>query len=391
MSAHPTSNTQHPTLVSGIQPTGRLHIGNYLGALKNFVDLQNSGKYECYFFIADLHSLTEEFDPKEKPKQILELTADYIALGLNPSASLGASPKKSTIFLQSLIPAHSELAWILNTLTPMGELSRMTQFRDKAGILNEEEISKPEKWDKERELLPKTHQVVQSQMKAVQKIHTYWANVGLFDYPVLMAADILLYGAQFVPVGNDQDQHLELTRTLARKFNAKFPARRSPGEGGGKTFMEPKPLHTETPRVMSLKNPGKKMSKSDPASCLFLDDSPTEIQAKIKTAVTDSGSEIKYDPKNKAAVSNLLKIYSSLADKPIEKLEKEFSGKTYSEFKTELAEVIANHFADYRTKKKTLLAKPHTIAAILKSGSQKAGTKAEKKISEVKKKIGITI
>ena len=326
-----------PILVSGIQPTGRLHLGNYLGALKNFVDLQNSGKYGCYFFIADLHSLTEEFNPKEKPRQILELTADYIAVGLDP--------KKSEIFLQSLIPAHSELAWILNTLTPMGELERMTQFKDK-GRAQQENI-----------------------------------NAGLFTYPTLMAADILLYGAQFVPVGNDQDQHLELARTLARKFNGRF----------GKTFIEPKPLHTETPRVMSLKNPEKKMSKSDPASCLFLDDSPEEIRAKIKTAVTDSGSDIKYDPKNKAAVSNLLKIYSSLADKPIEKLEKEFSGKTYSEFKTKLAETIVKHFADYRKKKKTLLEKPTLLRQTLRQGSGRAAKIAARKISEVKKRMGIAI
>src|SRR3989344_2808490 len=326
-----------PILVSGIQPTGRLHLGNYLGALKNFVDLQNSGKYGCYFFIADLHSLTEEFNPKEKPRQILELTADYIAVGLDP--------KKSEIFLQSLIPAHSELAWILNTLTPMGELERMTQFKDK-GRAQQENI-----------------------------------NAGLFTYPTIMAADILLYGAQFVPVGNDQDQHLELARTLARKFNGRF----------GKTFIEPKPLHTETPRVMSLKNPEKKMSKSDPASCLFLDDSPEEIRAKIKTAVTDSGSDIKYDPKNKAAVSNLLKIYSSLADKPIEKLEKEFSGKTYSEFKTKLAETIVKHFADYRKKKKTLLEKPTLLRQTLRQGSGRAAKIAARKISEVKKRMGIAI
>ncbi|MEK7086816.1 MAG: tryptophan--tRNA ligase, partial [Patescibacteria group bacterium] len=232
---------QKPILISGIQPTGKLHLGNYLGVLKNFVELQNSGKYECYFFIADLHSLTENFDPAEKPKQILDLATDYLAAGLDP--------KKSIIFIQSQIPTHSELTWILNAITPMGELNRMTQFKEKS------------------EIAPKN------------------VNVGLFDYPVLMAADVLLYDTQFVPVGDDQLQHLELTRTLARKFNGKF----------GKTFIEPKALLTETPRLMSLDEPKKKMSKSRPTGCLFIDDSPSTIRAKIKTAVTDSGKEIKYD------------------------------------------------------------------------------------------------
>ena len=245
-------------LVSGIQPTGRLHLGNYLGALKNFVALQNSNKYECFFFIADLHSLTEDFLPKEKARQITELAADYLAAGLNL--------KKSTLFLQSAIPPHNELAWILNTITPMGELRRMTQFKDKGG---EQES----------------------------------ANVGLFDYPVLMAADILIYDTKFVPVGDDQLQHLELARTLARKFNSKF----------GNTFTEPQPLLTQTPRVMSLDDPSKKMSKSRPAGCIFLDDSPEEIHKKVMRATTDSESVIRYDTETKPGISNLLRIYSSLS------------------------------------------------------------------------------
>jgi tryptophanyl-tRNA synthetase len=256
-----------PILISGIQPTGKLHLGNYLGALKNFVELQNSNKYHCHFFIADLHSLTEDFNPKEKSKQILELAADFLAAGLNP--------KKSTIFIQSQIPAHSELAWVLNTITPFGELGRMTQFKEKS----EEQ---------------KTN-----------------VNVGLFTYPILMAADVLLYDAEFVPVGHDQLQHLEFTRTIARKFNNKF----------GKTFIEPKALLTKTPRIMSLDNPDKKMSKSQPNGCLFLNDSPKTIQEKLARAVTDSGKEIKYDPKEKPAISNLLMIYSALSEEPVKSLE----------------------------------------------------------------------
>lgn len=324
-----------PILISGIQPTGKLHIGNYLGALKSFVELQNSGKYECYFFIADLHSLTENFDPKEKSEQILNLTADFLAAGLDP--------KKSTIFLQSRIPAHSELAWILNTVTPMGELERMTQFKDKSARQKEN------------------------------------VNAGLFTYPTLMAADILLYSTNVVPVGDDQDQHLEITRTLARKFNAKF----------GKTFIEPKAVHTKTPRVMSLSNPLKKMSKSEPESCLFIDDSPHEIQNKIKRAVTDSGTEIKYDKKNKPAISNLLEIYSSLSGEGISALEKRFKGKKYVEFKIDVAKTVANHFADFRKAKSALIENRAHLLSLLSDGSEKAAQIANKKIAEVKKKIGL--
>jgi len=326
-----------PRLISGIQPTGRLHIGNYLGALKNFVELQNSGKYECYFFVADLHSLTESFDPKEKSKQILELAADYLATGLDA--------KKSVIFLQSTIPAHSELAWILNTITPTGELERMTQFKDKS--------------------------------KAQQEN----INAGLFTYPILMAADVLLYDAKFVPVGNDQDQHLELARTLARKFNKRF----------GASFVEPKALHTESPRVMSLVNPEKKMSKSDPAGCLFLDNEPNEIKKKIGHAVTDSGKEVKYDPEKKTGISNLLQIYANIEHRAVKHIEQQFSGKTYSEFKSSLAEVVSKHFEPFRTKKKALLAKPQTLMATLKSGSIKAAKNAHRKISEIKKRVGIAL
>lgn len=320
-----------PILISGIQPTGKLHLGNYLGALKNFVDLQNSGKYNCYFFVADLHSLTEDFNPKEKPKQILELAANFLAAGLNP--------KKSTIFVQSQIPAHSELAWILNTITPLGELERMIQFKDKS----------------------------KSQKKNI--------NLGLFAYPALMAADILLYDAKFVPVGEDQLQHLELTRTLARKFNNKFI----------KVFVEPKALLTEAPRVMSLDDPTKKMSKSRPAGCLFLDDSPKTIQEKLARAVTDSGREIKYDPKNKPAISNLLIIYSALSDKPIKTIEEKYIGEGYADFKKELAKIISDSLKPFQ-KTKTQSAR---IKSILKTGSQKAQKQAQTKLREVKQKIGL--
>ncbi|MDR3582249.1 MAG: tryptophan--tRNA ligase [Candidatus Pacebacteria bacterium] len=325
-----------PILVSGMQPSGRLHIGNYLGALKNFVELQDFGDYQCYFFIADLHSMTEPYEPSEKRRQIINLTADFLAAGIDP--------KKSVVFLQSLVPAHSELAWILNTITPMGELERMTQFKDKS---------------------------------ARQEANV---NAGLFTYPVLMAADILLYGTRVVPVGDDQLQHLELTRTVARKFNTRF---------GGTTFMEPKGLLTKTPRVMSLKDPSKKMSKSQPESCLFLDDEPEEIAAKIARAVTDSDTKIAYDPEKKPGLSNLLEIYAALTHLEPEAVAKEFSGATYAEFKKKLTSLVSSYFAEFRANKKKLMAKPNTLIKVLESGSKKAAKVADVKMAEVKKKVGL--
>lgn len=330
-----SSITERPVLISGIQPTGRLHLGNYLGALKNFVDLQNSGKYQCYFFIADLHALTENPEAQNLSKNIINLAADFLAAGLDP--------KKSTIFQQSQISACDELARIFETIAPMGELKRMTQFKEKAG--EQQEMS----------------------------------NVGLFTYPILMAADILLYDAASVPVGEDQLQHLELTRTIARKFNSRF----------GETFVEPKAILTSTPRLMSLDDPTKKMSKSRPAGCLFIDDSPEDIERKIKTAVTDSGSEVKYDPQNKPAVSNLLAIYRELSGKPMEKIEKMFTGKGYADFKKSLAKVVIDYFADFRKKKAALLKKPATLKKVLNAGSKKAREIADRKIVEVKSKLGL--
>lgn len=349
-----------PILVSGIQPTGRLHVGNYLGALKHFVELQNSGKYQCYFFIADLHALTENPAADDLAVNIKMLAADYLAAGLDP--------KKSRIYQQSQIPAHAELAWILNTITPIGELNRMTQFKEKG-----EKITTTEQ------------EIIERDGTKVEKRHTHTKdttqliNAGLFDYPVLQAADVLLYDAGFVPVGKDQLQHIELMRTLARKFNAKF----------GKTFIEPKALMTQTPRVMSLENPEKKMSKSSPAGCLFMDDSPEEIKAKVSRAVTDSGSDIKHGP-HKPGVSNLLEIYAGLSGEPIAKIEKRFEGRGYGEFKRSLTELVADQFADFRKKKKALLAKPSTLLATLKAGSAQAAKVANQKIVEVKEKIGLT-
>lgn len=243
----------------------------------------------------------------------------------------------------------------------MGELERMTQYKEKSSnnIQASETIEQAERSNKRSDRTS--------------------PNVGLFTYPTLMAADILLYGAKFVPVGNDQDQHLELARTLARKFNSKF----------GKTFTEPQSLHTQTPRVMSLGNPEKKMSKSLPETCLFMDDAPEIIKSKIKKAVTDSESVIKYSPETKPAISNLLTIYSAISGKTIPEIEKEFKNKTYSEFKSSLSEAVIKHLAPIQKNKK-LLAAPK-LKAVLQKGSEVAGKIANKKISEVKSKIGISL
>ncbi|MEI6479455.1 MAG: tryptophan--tRNA ligase [bacterium] len=322
-------------LVSGIQPTGNLHLGNYLGALKNFVALQNSGKYECFFFVADLHSMTEEYNPKEKQKQIMNVALDYLAAGLDP--------KKCVIFQQSAIPAHTELMWVLNTLTPMGELERMTQFKDKSGDIQEKRM------------------------------------VGLFDYPVLMASDILIYDAKFVPVGHDQLQHLELARTLVRKFNAKF----------GNTFAEPKPLMTNVERLMSLDDPTKKMSKSRPAGCVFVDDSPEVIRKKIMSAVTDSEREVGYDKEARPAMANLLMLYSAMSGEKIDAIVNRYVGNGYADFKRDLAEVVISSLTEFQKKKKELSKNKTLLKAILEKGNKTARKIAEKKMETVKRKLGL--
>ncbi len=340
-------------ILSGIQPSGELHIGNYLGAIKNWVKLQSASgrtKNECWFFVADYHSITENYDPKEKPKEILDLTADLLALGLDP--------KKSVIFQQSQIPGHADLAWIFNTITPLGELERMTQYKDKA---------------------------------ASQKQNV---NVGLFDYPVLMAADILIYKSEAVPVGEDQVQHLELTREIARRFNDKF----------GKVFPEPKPLLTESARIMSLTDPAKKMSKSGgEKSYIAISDSPEVIKEKIKTAVSDAGGDNDGAPpsprlRTAKGGDNLLAIFNAFAETKEEKSDysnykryHEDGTLKYAEFKPALAELIVNYFADYRKKRAELSKNPDYIKKVLADGAAKASAVAAKTLQEVKQKIGLII
>lgn len=318
---------------SGIQPTGTLHLGNYFGAIKQWIALQND--YQCYFCIVDLHAITMPQDPAQLKKQIHQIAAIYLASGLDP--------KKVTMFVQSDVPAHSEGAWLLNTIAHMGELSRMTQYKEKKDARDN-------------------------------------VSVGLFDYPVLMAADILLYDTNLVPVGEDQKQHVELARDLAERFNGRF----------GDTFVVPKPILPKIgARIMGLDDPTKKMSKSasSEANYIALTDNPEIAKKKILKAVTDSGSEIKFDPTNKPAISNLLTIYSLTTDTPIDKLEQQYAGKTYGEFKQDLAEVVAKFLIDFQTKLSAQ--NPDNITTILEAGAKSANQIASQKIKALHQKMGL--
>ena len=323
-------------IVSGIQPTGQLNIGNYLGAIKQWITLQENN--ECVFFIADLHALTAPYEPKELKSKINDIVVAYIAAGLNP--------EKSIIFVQSHVKEHAELAWLLETITPMGELERMTQYKDKSKKFKEN------------------------------------INAGLLSYPVLQAADVLLYKGEAVPVGKDQEQHIELMRTLAKKFNQKF----------GQTFREPKSMIAETgAKIMSLTDPKKKMSKSDdPKSAIFLFDEPEVITKKILSAQTDSGKGVTYNITKKPGISNLLTIYSLLTGKTTQQLEKEFEGKGYGDFKKSLAEVIVTYLEPFRRKQKELASREVYVQEILKQGQARALTIAQETMREVKEKMGLS-
>ncbi len=322
-------------IFSGIRPTGGLHIGNYLGAIKQWISLQETN--ECIFCIVDLHAITTPYDPKELQKNILEATATYLAAGINP--------EKSIVFVQSEVKEHAELAWLLGTITPMGELSRMTQFKEKS------------------------------------KQHKDYVNAGLFTYPILMTADILLYKGQAVPVGKDQEQHVELARTIARKFNQKF----------GKVFDEPETILPKVgAKIMSLTDPKKKMSKSDdPKSYISLFDSPEAIQKKIMSAETDSGKEVTYNITKKPGISNLLTIYSLLTDKPIPEIEKEFKDKGYGDFKKSLAKILIDYLEPFRRKQKELQTRDVYVKDILTKGASRAKIIAETTMKEVREKMGL--
>ncbi len=328
-------------IFSGVQPTGNLHLGNYIGAIKNFVDLQNQQGNECVYCVVDLHAITTKQDPKILKNNIRETTAAFLASGIDP--------KKSIIFNQSLVPAHAEGSWILGCIARMGWLNRMTQFKEKAGK------------DKEK------------------------ASVGLYIYPVLMTADILLYDATHVPVGEDQKQHLELSRDIAQKFNTDFNV---------PDFLKaPEPLIKKNfSRIMSLKDGTKKMSKSDPSdlSRINLTDNKDQIINKIKKAKTDNET-LPADDKNlnkRPEVENLLGIYSSLSDGSLKDSINEFSGKNFSEFKKKLAELVVEKISPISIEINKLQKDISYIDKVLKEGGNRANLIASKKIEEMKKIIG---
>lgn len=322
------------SLFSGMQATGTLHLGNYLGALKNWLEFQD--EYECFYCVVDMHSITIRQDPAELRKKARNLLTLYIAAGLDPV--------KNCIYYQSHVSAHAELAWILNCFTYMGELNRMTQYKDKAA-------------------------------KNAQNI-----NAGLFTYPVLMAADILLFQSDIVPVGEDQKQHIEITRDIAQRFNAIY----------GDVFTIPEPYIKKTgARIMSLQEPTKKMSKSDEnvnASIFLLDDTDTIIR-KFKRAVTDSDNQIRHS-EDKPGISNLIEIYCIASGKTIEETEKEFEGKGYGEFKLAVGEAVADMLKPVQERFAELSKDKAYIDSIIKNNAEKAEYFANKTLRKVQKKIG---
>lgn len=319
-------------IFSGIRPSGKLHLGNYLGAIKNWINLQD--EHECIYGVVDLHALTTPYEPDELKQDIKDLILDLLALGLNP--------QKSTLIIQSHIKEHLELAWIFSSIVKISELNRIPTFKEKT------------------------------------KQHPDHINLGLLSYPTLMAADILIYKANLIPVGEDQLPHIELTYKIAERFNKKFDY----------DFPRVKPLLTEGARIMSLKDPLKKMSKTGDEGIL-LTDSEEEIKRKILKAVTDTGSEIIYDKEKKPAISNLLTIYNLLSNIPIKELEKKYKNKGYANFKNDLAQVIIKFLNPFQKRRKELEYKPKYIEKIIQEGNKKAKEKAKKTIKEIKKKIGL--
>ena len=325
-------------ILSGIQATGNLTLGNYLGALNNWVEMQD--KYDCYYMIADLHTLTIRKDPEELRQNTLSLIALYIAAGLDP--------EKNTIFIQSHIPAHPSLSWVLNCYTYMGELNRMTQFKDKAAK------------------------------------HADNINSGLFTYPVLMAADILAYNADLVPVGDDQKQHLEITRDIAERFNSLY----------GETFKLPEAYIGKVgARIMGLQDPTSKMSKSatNELDKVLLTDTPDDIRKKFKKAVTDSENKVRYDREAKPGVSNLMSIYGIIKNKSMEEIEKEFDGQGYGVFKTAVAEAVVERLEPLQKRYNELLENPEKLKEIYQKGDKKAIEKTDKLLKEVYRKVGLVV
>ena len=321
-------------ILTGIKPTGQLTLGNYIGVLKHLPEEINRG--DCFYFIADLHALTLPIDPEVLRQNSIDLACFYLASGIDP--------KKVTLFLQSDVSAHAEMNAIMQNYLYMGELSRMTQFKDKSTKMNESAI-----------------------------------GLGLFAYPVLMASDIILYNASVVPVGEDQKQHVELTRDLVNRFNNRY----------GDILTMPKPeMRKVGARIMSLSDPTKKMSKSDPKGDIFLKDDLAVMRKKIMSAVTDSGSEVKYDPENKPGISNLLTIYASLKDTTIEEAEKEFVGSRYGDFKKAVADVVCAEMEVFQKKYQEIL-ESKAYEKVLKDGAIKASKVANETLRKVKRAVGL--
>ncbi len=321
-------------ILTGIKPTGQLTLGNYIGVLKHLPKEVDRG--ECFYFIADLHALTLPIDPEVLRQNSIDLACFYMAAGLDTT--------KVTLFLQSSVSAHAEMNAIMQNYLYMGELSRMTQFKDKSSKMKESAI-----------------------------------GLGLFAYPVLMASDIILYDASIVPVGEDQKQHVELTRDLVNRFNNRY----------GDILTMPKPeMRKVGARIMSLSDPTKKMSKSDPKGDIFLKDDLAVVRKKIMSAVTDSGSEVKYDVENKPGISNLLTIYASLKDISIEEAEKEFVGYRYGDFKKAVADVVVNELEAFQKKYREIL-ESKAYEKVLIEGAKKANEVANKTLNRVKKAVGL--
>ena len=325
-------------MLSGIQPSGDLHLGNYLGAIKNWG--ARSEEFDCYYFMADLHTITVRQEPAELRRRTLEQLALYIACGLDP--------EKNTLFIQSQVPAHAQLGWVLQCYTMFGELTRMTQFKDKS------------------------------------EKHKDNINAGLFAYPSLMAADILLYRPDFVPVGEDQKQHVELTRNIATRFNSIY----------GEVFKIPEPYIAKTgARIYGLTTPDSKMSKSIPEGCVFLMDDPDTIARKFKRAVTDSDTErcVRFDKENKPGVSNLMNIYSTVTGKNFEEIEAEFEGKGYGVFKPAVGEAVIETLRPIREEASRIMKDKAYLESVYKDGAARASRVADRTLAKVYKKIGFAL
>ena len=330
------NNEPRKRMLSGIQPSGDLHLGNYLGAISNWA--ARADEFDNFYFMADLHTLTVRQNPADLRRRSLEQLAQYIACGLDP--------EKNVLFMQSHVPAHTQLSWVLSCYTMFGELSRMTQFKDKSAQ------------------------------------HKDNINAGLFTYPVLMAADILLYQADYVPVGEDQKQHVEICRDIAERFNGIY----------GDVFKVPEPYIPKAgARIYGLTTPTDKMSKSVPDGCIFLMDSPDVISRKFKRAVTDSDTEncVRYDKENKPGVANLMNIYSTLTGESYEEIEAEFAGKGYGAFKPAVADAVIETLRPIREESERLIKDKAYLNSVCKDGAERASYVANKTLNKVYKKVGL--